>query len=146
MTAINHGLTGVAIGTIVQSPWALPLALLSHFLLDAIPHFGLAKRNTIFLIYLFFDALATATLLFWVILTTSQPLLLASCLILATSPDLVWAYKWFKEVKHNQPFSSGSGPITRFHTKIQWFEKPVGIIVEVFWAAAMLLIITNNLA
>ena len=40
MTATNHALTGAAIGFIVGVPAiAIPLALISHFVLDAIPHF-----------------------------------------------------------------------------------------------------------
>ncbi len=145
MTAINHGLTGVAIGVVFQSPIALPLAFFSHFVLDSIPHFGLPKRNKVFLVYLFLDASATALLLLWTIFISNQALLLSSCILLATGPDLVWAYRWFRELKYNQPFGAFKDPLTKFHAKIQWFEKPIGIIFELVWGAVMLVIISRKL-
>ena len=40
MTATNHALTGAIIGFTVVAPLAFLVAILSHFVLDAIPHFG----------------------------------------------------------------------------------------------------------
>ncbi len=138
MTAINHGLTGVAIGVVLQNPIALPLAFLSHFVLDSVPHFGLAKRNGWFIFYLLIDAFLTAALLFWTFFLSNQPWLLSGCLILATSPDLIWAYRWYKEYKYEMDFKDYRDPLTKFHAKIQWFEKPIGLLVEIIWALLML--------
>ena len=141
MTAINHGLTGVAIGVLIQNPLAIPLAFISHFLLDSFPHFGLPKRNKLFIAYLLIDTLLTASLLVWALFVSNQPILLASCLVLATSPDLVWAYRWYREQKHGESFRNYSDPLTKFHAKIQWFEKPIGLLVEIIWALLMINII-----
>ena len=42
MTATNHALTGATIATLVRQPYlAIPLAFLSHFFCDALPHFDI---------------------------------------------------------------------------------------------------------
>jgi hypothetical protein len=40
MTLTNHLLTGAAIAKLLPSPVAIPIAFASHFVLDALPHFG----------------------------------------------------------------------------------------------------------
>src|SRR5687767_11983718 len=41
MTGLNHVLTGSAIAIAIQQPLLVaPLAFLSHFILDSLPHFG----------------------------------------------------------------------------------------------------------
>lgn len=41
MRAINHTITGATIGALIQNPViALPIALISHLVLDIIPHSG----------------------------------------------------------------------------------------------------------
>lgn len=43
MTATNHALTGAVIALAINEPWlAIPLAFLSHFAIDAIPHWDYA--------------------------------------------------------------------------------------------------------
>ena len=38
MLLIPHTIVGIAIASVVKTSWALPLAFLSHFVIDAIPH------------------------------------------------------------------------------------------------------------
>ena len=46
MTATNHALSGALIGLAVMQPiLALPLAFVSHFMLDAVPHFGFDEHG-----------------------------------------------------------------------------------------------------
>jgi hypothetical protein len=46
MTGFNHGMTGAAIALAVKQPaLAVPLAFLSHFVTDMIPHFGLNEQE-----------------------------------------------------------------------------------------------------
>jgi len=40
MTLTNHLLAGAALAKLLPLPLAIPLAFLSHFVLDALPHFG----------------------------------------------------------------------------------------------------------
>lgn len=92
MTATNHALTGTAIGLLVGVPiFALPFAFASHFILDALPHYGAADREKAikskgFKRYLIIEA----TLCFLIVLTLAvirpEHWLLASfCAFLAAS-------------------------------------------------------------
>jgi len=41
MTITNHILAGAIIGAVIKEPaLALPIAFASHFVMDALPHFG----------------------------------------------------------------------------------------------------------
>jgi len=45
MIGFNHGLVGGFIGAHMAWPLGVPLALASHFVLDALPHYGI-PHNT----------------------------------------------------------------------------------------------------
>lgn len=142
MTATNHMLTGAVIAAAVQQPWlVVPLAFASHFVLDAFPHFGVeesdtAERNNhplfrlvlkVDLIILFIALIAVPILLsgsvsWWVLLLG---------MLAAWIPDVVWlSHFWHDHKGHvrKKPIR-----LTKFHQKIQWFEKPPGIITEIIW-------------
>lgn len=138
MTGLNHVLTGTAIALAVREPLLVaPLAILSHFILDAIPHFdhevyrygsryftrimitdGVASIGSVVLIMFLVPHLA------WVIA------LGALCAIL---PDFFWLYYY----THNRP----QWWFFRFHTKIQWFERPPGAFVEVSYVIFIITVI-----
>lgn len=146
MTAINHALTGAAIGFIVQRPIiALPLALLSHFICDALPHWRTNQpektvlRSRWFVRYLFLEVLACVALV--AILFANQPLnwqLATLCAFAAASPDLL-SFKRFWRQRHRKAWSPGS--YVKFASGIQWFERPIGAFVEVAWFIAAVLVI-----
>jgi len=73
MTGLNHGLVGGAIAHYLPLPIALPLALASHFLMDALPHFGMPHhdrdRSKFWIAFFTIDALATFSLAAYAILT-----------------------------------------------------------------------------
>jgi hypothetical protein len=47
VTASNHVVTGALIATAVAQPAAaIPLALASHFVLDALPHYGDVNKSS----------------------------------------------------------------------------------------------------
>lgn len=145
MTAANHALTGTAIGLVLGQPiLALPLTFLSHYILDALPHFESGQQEAAyskkwFHNYLkaeFIACLLIVTVLFW-----QQPtfwFLASVCAFVAAAPDLV-SIKRFVLQKDRKPYKPGR--YARFASKIQWFERPIGAVVEVFWAIAMLAII-----
>lgn len=145
MTATNHALTGTAIGLLVGQPWvALPLALASHFVCDIIPHYGAAngqnalKSNT-FRNYLLVEA--TLCGLIVLVLAITQPAhwaLAAACAFVAAAPDFGWINKYRKarQGKRWQPSA-----FSRWASGIQWFQRPIGSVVEVAWAGAALVII-----
>lgn len=50
MLVTNHVLSGAALGAAVRNPWlAFPLGVVSHFVLDATPHWGKWDDNTHFM-------------------------------------------------------------------------------------------------
>lgn len=146
MTATNHALTGALIGLATGSPWiAAPAAYLSHYALDAIPHFGNSNnpgqiKTRAFRNYLIADAVLCILLVAILVTTRTEHWLLASvCAFLATMPDMFWINKYLKarQGRHWRPNWH-----SRFAAKIQWYEKPEGAFVEFAWfcmAVALLL-------
>lgn len=144
MTATNHALTGAAIALAVKKPeLAIPLAFLSHFVLDAIPHYG--PRRFAFFRYLkvvAIDAiLALACLVFIGLLFPAHFWLIFACMGVSVGPDVVWL-PYRKNLEQND--KTGVDFITRLHWTIQWKEFPMGIFIEAGWAAIMLVIIFNS--
>lgn len=140
MTATNHALTGALIGLTISNPvLALPLAFLSHFALDAIPHFdppGNEKERLgakSFPLQLLADA--TLCFLLVVALALSHPrhwLTAAISAFLATSPDLFWIPK-FVAARRSGKLLANTNWFWRFHSWIQWRTSPKLIWVEVVW-------------
>ena len=143
MTATNHALTGAAIATLVHQPYlSVPLAFLSHFFCDALPHFDIkfkfdTKSMWQYLSAEFITMLAFAS--FLLISGTAQPIFwLIICAIAAMSPDLSWYY-YGKNGKLGKV--KEIDPINRIHSKVQWSATKLGIIPEILWAGAMVMII-----
>lgn len=139
MTATNHVVTGAIVGTIITNPLlALPLAFLLHFVLDALPHFGLPfDQHTTrrFKIIILSDVtLALAFLLSICVMRPENWVLLIACAVACASPDLVWLPRWLNELrgKKNPPL----GKIVAFHSRIQWGERSWGWIIEIAWFVA----------
>lgn len=148
MTATNHALTGAAIGLIVGQPiLAIPLALVSHFVLDAIPHFAFSNEpesvlaTDLFRNYLVIEALVCFLIVCFLFAT--QPvnwLLAAVCAFVAASPDFLHINKYIKkrQGKRWQP-----SKFSKFAADIQWFQRPIGGVVEIAWCIAMIIIISQ---
>lgn len=138
MTATNHGLFGAAIAISLQRYPAVAIAVapFSHFLLDALPHFGLAKadvRSKQFIRILFADCtLAVASTLYIAYLFPHIWWLVILCAFLAASPDLMWIY-----YEYINPKLKKVHLIPRFHSWIQWSQTPRGIFIETAWFLAM---------
>ena len=144
MRAINHALTGAIIGLNVSNPpLAIGLSVLSHYVCDAIPHYGDGKEgdqallSKAFVASLWADALLCGLLV--LVLAWQGPtnwLLAAACAFAAAAPDFA-SISGFLRVKRGQPFvTKTTGWYIRFAKKIQWFERPSGAIVEVVWFVA----------
>lgn len=138
MTATNHALTGATIGLLIGNPLiALPVAFMSHFVCDAIPHFGLQDPRSIggsnFGRMLLVDASLCVGLVALLFVNQPQHWLLASlCAFAATSPDLMWIGK-FRRARQGQPDRPMRSAVMRLHSGIQWFQRPIGALVEVAW-------------
>ncbi len=148
MTATNHALTGATIGLLINKPLiTLPVAFLSHFLCDAIPHFGATKNSKLaslsssaFKRLLAVDASLCMVLVIVLFGLHEHHWLQASlCAFLATSPDLLWIKKYQKAQGHKKWRPS---PYSKFASAIQWFEKPIGAFVELAWAIAAIAVIS----
>jgi hypothetical protein len=143
--AINHALTGSLIGLLVGEPAvAVPLAVVSHFVLDAIPHYdGLpdarptlkAKKQWVstrtFRVLLCADALLCIALV--VILAAREPnhwLLASICAFAAASPDFL-SINFFRHSISRKPWQPGL--YMKFVSFMQWFQRPIGAVVEVAW-------------
>lgn len=142
MTATNHALTGALIGLVVGNPLiALPAALLSHFVCDVIPHYGPDMDDATWLkskqFKRFLSIDATLCVLLVAYLGVQRPahwLLAAICAFLATSPDLLWLGKFLRLNKGNNQGSPNW--FLRFARDIQWFQRPLGAVVEAAWFIA----------
>ena len=154
MRAINHALTGAIIGlTIGQPAIAVPVAIASHFILDAIPHEGVGNnaklklrwvRSKLFRSLLYIDALLCGILV--LLLATDHPkhwLLAAVCAFAAAAPDFLSINLYRRTQKNNSVKSlKPTNLYNTFASKIQWFERPIGWVVEVAWfVGAVILLI-----
>jgi hypothetical protein len=128
MTGFNHVLVGMAIAVVVRNPIAAPIAaFLSHFILDALPHYGsdddTVKWERRFIRLLFLDGVLCFTVLaLGILLFPALWWLLALCAFMATLPDWLWLVHYKGGVQHI---------FFDFHTKIQWGERPWGFWIEI---------------
>jgi hypothetical protein len=140
MTATNHAITAANLALITKQWWVLPIALVSHFALDMLPHYGeptLEARGTRFKTVLAVDIVMLMLLTWLVTMTAGQYLwLVLASMFVAMLPDSVWIYRYWREHKEGElPMKN---PITYFHAKIQWGERYWGWIIEIGWFVAML--------
>lgn len=136
MRAINHALTGAVIGIVTANPIvAMPTAFASHFVLDAIPHHNSKDgdmNNPRFEVMLVIDGVLCLALA--VVLAVWRPAHWPLAIIgafLAMSPDFMWVPKYLRARRQQQQVAPHG--ITKFHSKIQWFQRPIGGYVELAW-------------
>lgn len=143
MMMINHMVTGAVIAFTVKEPLlALPLAVLSHFVLDSIPHFGdndqCASKEGYFprfkKVVLITDAAFTVIFMSW--LVVSGYTLAIACAVAAASPDFVWIYR--EIVLKIRGSLKPRNVISKFHETVQWYEKRWAIVIDVAYLAFML--------
>lgn len=122
MRAINHALTGAIIGLTIAEPLvALPVALMSHFVLDAIPHYGESNpdTNAVLRSKSFKDALYVDAALCFVlvlVIVVARPLnwiLAGVCAFIAAAPDFASIGRYIKVRAHKpwNPNLSGDLPL-----------------------------------
>ncbi len=149
MTGFNHGLTGAAIAITIKRPeLAIPLAFLSHFAQDAIPHWDYGvkpgsgkffdRRFNTFLIADFTFALFTMAFLLGAF--PDQYKLIWACMIAAASPDLMWGYYYLylKKIKGGKIHFDW---LAKAHDAFEWSESLPGAVVEAAWLIGFSLLI-----
>lgn len=149
MTATNHALTGAVIALIVKQPaLAIPFAFVSHFVLDAIPHFDASKASVKFArAAIFTDILVAGCLAFGLSIVLRDRVsgwLILAASVACMSPDLVWGVRYYKFRDFKKIISEPMSKFTKLHQKIQWSESLQGIIVEFVWFALMLVLVINT--
>ncbi|MEX1059219.1 MAG: hypothetical protein WEC17_02200 [Candidatus Saccharimonadales bacterium] len=147
MTGINHAITGALVVVSIKQPAiALPAAFLSHFAIDILPHWdykvpGPARMRRLVIAT---DLLVSIWLIVLVaaLIPDSGWLALAGG-FLAITPDSMW----LPYILHGGPSPvHKKTPLhlaRRFHSKIQWSETPIGLVVEIIWFVLMLLLLVE---
>lgn len=141
MIGFNHALAGGLIGKLLPWPIAIPAAIVSHFLLDMLPHYGISahKRDhskfwKIFFITDFFAALSLA---FWAI--GNQYYLIYICGQLAVLPDFVWVAHVIRKRSFN--FTMVKSRYEKWHIAIQKYEFSKGLWIELPLAAFLFYVV-----
>lgn len=147
MTASNHVVVGALIAVAIpHATFAIPLAFVSHFLMDALPHYGDNNKhswlNRKFKYILLIDILiAIIFLISLAILQPSNWVLYAICGLVATSPDILWLPYFLADLKHQSKEHSKAAKLLKW---IQWGERPWGIYIEISALAVLLAIFINT--
>ncbi|MDB5169248.1 MAG: hypothetical protein JWO41_604 [Candidatus Saccharibacteria bacterium] len=151
MTAPNHALTGAIIGLTVSNPiLAIIVAVASHFVCDAIPHFDVPgktaedrMRSNFFLRFqIIFGGLLCLLIVLWLALARPHHWQLAViCAFAATIPDLLYVPRYL-HVKRNGRDNMNRWWFWRLHNNIQWFQRPIGALVEIVWAGGTVIILS----
>lgn len=138
MIGFNHALAGTVIAATVSPIYVPLIALTSHFVIDALPHFGkshiFAPYRKPFVALLGVDAVLCFTILgasWW--LFPDKWLVMTIGIFFATLPDFLWLIEG--KVSWLTPYFS-------FAKRIQSRESPEGWTYEVlFLCMAVLLIV-----
>lgn len=141
MIGLNHATTGIVIAIVVRRPeFALPLAFISHFVLDTIPHSLVAPKRRYMVPYLVAEAIG-ATIITLVCMAAFPDIwfLVGLCAVLAYSPDFLWPF-YYKTDLGKKPFFR---EFYAFHKKIQWSESYRGWLVEVLYFSVLLIFLTT---
>lgn len=145
MTGTNHLLSGALIATFLPLPIAVPLAVGSHFLLDALPHYGIEPKtrneSRSFRTIIFADT--TFSLILIALAIYFQYWAILICGIAAFSPDLVWIFYYFSKDRNMDMFevANKDNRFLKWHLGIQKHESAKGIYFELFLAVVFIAVL-----
>lgn len=146
MIGFNHALAGGLIAKFVPWPFAIPLAIASHFALDMLPHYGIphhTRDNSKFWkLFFTLDFFATLGLALWAIPSGHWAMYFAGQA--AVLPDFVWVASVIKTKSFS--LKEADSKYERWHKKIQRFERPWGLWVELPLAAILFYFVVINTA
>jgi hypothetical protein len=139
MISLNHVLAGTAIALVVKQPALVaPLTFLSHFILDATPHFSYKWPRLKFQTIWAMDAVASAVALLsicWAFPSLTLSIVVGG--VFAELPDVSWLYE--RLIIHRK----SKNWFFRFHHAIQWSETKRGLFYELGYT--IILIVVNML-
>jgi hypothetical protein len=141
MTGFNHTLAGCIAAVVLPAPVAPFVAFISHFFLDAMPHFNFGRNDPLapfsknFKRLVVADAvLCFASLGFSIWLFPHLWWLLIICSFTSTLPDFLWPFdgrvRWLKGFLY-------------FSKVIQWAERSYGWIYDLMYGLIFTLILFN---
>jgi hypothetical protein len=133
MTGINHALSGALIGAALPLPIAIPVAFISHFVIDTLPHYGIEERyknkSAKWRWFMYIDTLVALSI--GAIAAYFRKWNMEITGWVAFSPDLIWIMYYFKQ---NRSFQlKPKNRFMRFHRRIQ-NETPNGWVFELIMA------------
>jgi hypothetical protein len=142
MLFVNHALTGALLGLAIDDPLVLaPTALASHFVLDALPHFGYTKLEVVHPRWVATGIADGVVAIAAVIaLCLVRPQRVGHMVLGATAavlpdlfyiPEVLFGWhldKWWR----------------RLHDRIQWFEHPSGLVVDAVWLVVVVWLISRQ--
>lgn len=131
MIGFNHAAVGGFFALALPLPFALPLAVMSHFVLDMLPHYGIPneKRNQelFWRVFTILD-FCIAWLFLGYIALSRQHYAVFFCGLAAASPDFFWVARVIRDRSFD--LSNHSNNFTRWHASIQKYERRWGIWIE----------------
>lgn len=126
-------------------PIAIPLAYASHFVCDALPHFGIPSEDRVSRRSHFLRAVAVDGVVLIAIsiiaITYGLPWYVYASMIAAITPDFFWIYIYVFKEKMGKLEPKPLRFPNVWHAKIQTMETINGLWFEVAWFVAMCLII-----
>jgi len=145
MTATAHALIGASLAVKITNPLiGIPLAILTHFLADLIPHWdaGTNHRNKTIMrlrIEAAIDVLLGFVLVFLIFRNLVDPIYLFTMVIAAQLPDWLEAPSWMFGFKV-PPFSWMDWLGHKLQSRLQ---LPWGLVTQVVVVGALLLLTVN---
>ena len=137
MTGLNHALTGATVAVLINRPEiALPAALVSHFLVDMIPHWNYRIPGNLKKKYIAMGldlAMSVAMLVALVIFLKGSILLIIGGGLLGIAPDLMWLPYFITGKPSKMHKKTPLHLMRRFHLHIQWSETDRGLYLELVW-------------
>src|SRR3990167_62785 len=140
MTATAHALIGASLAVKVVNPYlGIPIAILSHFVADLIPHWDAGtnhrdKSLTRLKIEASLDVLLGFALVFIIFRNLTNPVYLFSMVIAAQLPDWLEAPSWLFGIKI-PPFSWLDWLGHKLQTRLQ---LPWGLVTQVVTVATLI--------
>ena len=145
MTGLNHALTGALVAAAIDEPAiALPAALLSHFVIDMIPHWDYRLPEVLKPLAVMMDfTLSLSLLLILAVTVDASPRMIIAGGILGILPDAMWLPGIVVGKEVPKSGKSVLHRVRRIHSKLQWSETRSGLIVEIIWLPLMIILLYN---
>jgi len=143
MVGLNHAISGALIAVAVDKPAiALPAALLSHFALDATPHWNYGLKRPFKQLAMVLDLTFSLSILLVLSATLDDSArLIIAGVFLGMLPDAMWlpaiARGEASAMNKNTPLHF----LRRLHRKLQWCEVSWGWVVEAIWLVGTVIIL-----